>query len=215
VTEQGFASVVLDVDSTLCGIEGIDWLAKRRGAELGASVAALTDRAMRGELPLDSLYGERLALVQPTRDEIDALGAAYVEALAPGAARAVHRLRETKRRVVLVSGGIREAILPVAATLGLSAEDVRAVSLRFAADGSYTGFEDSPLTTDTGKRTIVEAMRLPRPILAVGDGNTDLAMRPAVDLFAAFVLFIRREPVVAGADRTLDSFDHLLELALA
>ena len=34
----GFASVILDVDSTLCGIEGIDWLAERRGIEASACV---------------------------------------------------------------------------------------------------------------------------------------------------------------------------------
>lgn len=216
MTERDYASVVLDVDSTLCGIEGIDWLATLRGSELGSKVAELTDRAMRGELPLGSLYGERLELVRPTREEIDALGAAYVGALAPGASRAVRRLREAGRRVVLVSGGIREAILPVAAALGISAEDVHAVSLRFAGDGAYLGHDtQSPLTTDSGKRTIVEALHLPRRVLAVGDGNTDLAMRSVVDTFAAFTGYVSRPGVVAGADLALDSFEHLLELALA
>ena len=41
VSAAGFASVVLDVDSTLCGVEGIDWLAARRGAEAGALIAKL------------------------------------------------------------------------------------------------------------------------------------------------------------------------------
>jgi phosphoserine phosphatase len=65
--ERGFASVILDVDSTLTGIEGIDWLAEHRGADLGARVTELTDRAMRGEIALDAVYGERLALVRPSR----------------------------------------------------------------------------------------------------------------------------------------------------
>ena len=47
MTEMRFASVVLDVDSTLCGIEGIDFLAARRGPDVGERIAELTDRAMR------------------------------------------------------------------------------------------------------------------------------------------------------------------------
>ena len=97
----GFASVILDVDSTLCGIEGIDWLAERCGSEIGKQVTALTDRAMRGEIPLDAVYGERLALVQPGRDAIAALADAYTDALAPSAAYAILRLRAAGRRVVL------------------------------------------------------------------------------------------------------------------
>src|SRR5205085_3697398 len=60
VTVTRFASVVLDVDSTLCGIEGIDVLAMRRGPEVGRRIAEITDRAMRGEIALERVYGERL-----------------------------------------------------------------------------------------------------------------------------------------------------------
>jgi phosphoserine phosphatase len=62
-----FASVVIDVDSTLSGIEGIDWLAALRGPEMAAKISALTDRAMRGEITLDAVYGERLKMIAPTR----------------------------------------------------------------------------------------------------------------------------------------------------
>ena len=85
LTATGFASVVLDVDSTLCGIEGIDWLAARRGPEAGVRIAELTDRAMNGELALDAVYGERLGVVRPSREDLAALAAAYERALAPGA----------------------------------------------------------------------------------------------------------------------------------
>jgi phosphoserine phosphatase len=43
-----FASVFLDVDSTLCGVEGIDFLAQRRGPDVAARVTEATERAMRG-----------------------------------------------------------------------------------------------------------------------------------------------------------------------
>ena len=216
VSVPGFASVVLDVDSTLCGIEGIDWLASRRGPEAGVQIADLTDRAMNGELALDAVYGERLGVVRPTRADLEALAAAYERALAPGAAAAIARMRGAGRRIVLVSGGIRNAILPVARRLGIDETDVHAVNVLVSDDGAYETYDaHSPMTTAEGKRSVVAALALPRRLVAVGDGATDLAIRPVADAFFAFTGFVRRDPVVAGADAVVDSFDQLVELVLA
>jgi len=210
-----FASVILDVDSTLCGLEGIDWLAERRGADVGKKVTLLTDRAMRGEIPLESVYAERLALVRPGVDDIRALTTAYIAALASGAEWTIGRLQDQGCRVVLMSGGLREAILPVASLVGIPSRDVHAVSVMLTAADTYAGFETaSPLATAEGKRAVAARLGLPKPVLAVGDGATDLAMRPAVDAFAAYVGFVRRERVVSDADYVVDSFDQLLHLIL-
>jgi phosphoserine phosphatase len=171
---------------------------------------------MRGRIPLDSVYGERLALVLPTRDEIAMLANVYASALAPGAARAVRRMRDAGRQVVLVSGGLRDAILPVADRLGIAHSNVHAVGARFTERGDYEGHDEaSPLATATGKRTVVESLALPPRVLAVGDGATDLAIRPVVDAFAAFTGFVRRDAVVDDADFVVESFDQLLDLVLA
>lgn len=216
MSAAGFASVVLDVDSTLCGVEGIDWLAARRGAEAGALIAELTDRAMNGELALDAVYGERLGVVRPSRDDLDALAAEYERSLAPGAAAAIARMRSAGRRIVLVSGGIRNAILPVARRLGIADDDVHAVGVQLSAAGEYERYDvRSPMTTSEGKRSVVESLALPRRLLAVGDGATDLAIRPVADAFAAFTGFVRRDTIVAQADSVLDTFDQLAELVLA
>lgn len=212
----GFASVVIDVDSTLCGIEGIDWLSELRGPDIGKAVADLTEKAMRGEITLDSVYGARLNLVRPSVKELASLATAYQTNLAPGAMDAVTKLRDAGRRVVLVSGGVREAILPVARHLGIASRDVHAVSLRSDEVGNYAGFDErSPLATANGKAQVVRSLNLPRRVLAVGDGATDLAIRPVVDSFAAFTGYVRRAPVVAGADVSIDSFAQLVELVLA
>jgi len=212
---SNFASVVLDVDSTLSAIEGIDWLAARRGAEVSASVADLTDRAMRGAVALDAVFGTRLAMVRPSRKEVAALTAAYVAAVAPGAADAVRAMRGAGVRVVVVSGGLREAVAPFAATLGVPDADVHAVPVRFDAAGEFAGYDEaSPMATATGKRTLVESLALPAPALAVGDGATDLAIRPVVAAFAAFTGFVKRDAVVSAADYLVPDFAHLQELVL-
>ena len=210
-----FNSVVLDVDSTLSGIEGIDWLAARRGPELARRVTEMTDRAMDGSIPLDAVYGERLALIRPTRAEIDALGAAYMAAVAPDAREVIGRLQRAGVQVVLVSGGLREAILPLARHLGVAEDRLHAVGMRFDEDGEYAGFDHgSPLATQGGKPVVVARLALPAPVLAVGDGSTDVAMRSAAAAFAAYTGFVRRDAVVDKADHVIDSFARLEALVL-
>jgi phosphoserine phosphatase len=210
---RAFASVVLDVDSTVSGIEGIDWLAERRGPAVAAEIARLTDEAMRGIIPLESVYGARLSAIQPTRDDVDELSREYIARIAEGSAAAIAKLQDAGVRVVLVSGGLRQAIQPLSAHVGVG--ELEAVDIHFDADGAYASFdESSTLTTSIGKAAVVTGLQLPRPILAVGDGSTDLAMKPVVDRFAAFTGFVARPGVVAGADLTLSSFDQLLSLVL-
>ena len=209
-----FRTLILDVDSTVSGIEGIDWLARRRGAAMERRIAAMTDDAMRGHTPLERIYGARLEAIEPTRDDIGALAEAYAQSIAPGCADVVARLRSAGVRVVLISGGLHPAILLLARALGI-VDDLHAVDIRFTDDGTYVGFDAaSPLTTSDGKRTVVERLGAARPIVAVGDGSTDLAMKPAVDKFAAFVGFVRREAVVAGADTVVSSFAEVERIVL-
>jgi phosphoserine phosphatase len=212
----GFASVIVDVDSTLCAIEGIDWLALRCGPAVGRAVADLTDQAMRGEIALDTVYGARLALVRPSVADVTALADAYVASVAPGAADAIGRLRAAGRRVVLVSGGLLDAIIPVARLVGIPAADVHAVAIRRDDAGRFLSYDDaSPLTRATGKADVARSLALPSRVLAVGDGATDAAMRGAVDAFAAFTGFVSRATVVAAADAVVSSFASLTELVLA
>ena len=209
----GFRTIVLDVDSTLCGIEGIDWLAARRGKAIAEQVAEQTDRAMRGELPLERVYAARLAAVMPGVADVEELSRAYLESVAPGARSTISKWREAGVRAVLVSGGIRNAILPLAAHLGVDDSEVHAVDIVHDASGDYADFDrSSPLSVATGKRDTVAALNLERPVLAVGDGSTDLVMREVVDCFVAFTGFATRTAVVDQADYVAASFDELSDI---
>jgi phosphoserine phosphatase len=209
-----FATVVLDVDSTISGIEGIDWIAERRGTDVARRIAALTDQAMRGEIPLEQVYGARLAHIQPSAEDLDALSRAYIETVAPDCASTVEQMRHAGIRVVLVSGGLRNAILPLADHLGLAPSALHAVDVHLEASGAYAGFDEtSPLSTSDGKRVVIASLSASHPILMVGDGVTDLAARSAVDCFAAFTGFVRRESVVRAADKVLASFSELAAFA--
>jgi phosphoserine phosphatase len=168
------------------------------------------------------VYGERMARVRPGRDDLAALATAYRDALAPGAESAVARLRAAGVYVAIVSGGLRQAIVPVARMLGLTLVDVHAVDVVTDGGGQYVGYDaGSPLGTQAGKHAVVREVLAARgaaahPALAVGDGSTDVSMRGdgACAAFAAYTGFTRRDAVVARADHVLADFDALVALVL-
>jgi phosphoserine phosphatase len=210
-----FASVVLDVDSTLAGVEGIDWLASLRGPAMEARSAELTDKAMRGLIPLEAIYAERVNAVKPTRREIDELARHYIERMAPRARETLAELREAGVGITIASGGFEQAIIPLAAAVGIDAANVHAVRLYFNEQGGYAGFDESSLLArQYGKRETVRGLGLEGPVLAVGDGVTDSEIATVVDGFAVFTGFVRRESVIAQAEYVLESFDQLRELVI-
>ena len=209
MTDLKYRALVLDVDSTVSGIEGIDWLAARRGPDVARRVLELTRRAMEGDaqVALEDVYASRLSEIRPRREDVDALSHAYLDHMAAGATESIARIRRAGVRVTLVSGGLRPALLRLASHLGLAESDLHAVSVEFDAAGAYVGYDrKSPLTHADGKARVVSELGLPRPIVAVGDGATDLAMREVVDSFVAFTGFVSRPRVVARAEATAASF---------
>jgi phosphoserine phosphatase len=215
-----FRSLVLDVDSTLSAIEGIDWLAERRMEPVREVVEQITAGAMRGEIALGAVYSQRLELIMPTRTDIDELARAYVSRIEKGAPESLALLTRRGVRIILVTAGIRDAILPLACELGLAECDVHAVPVYFTDTGDYAGFDTaSPLTQNGGKAIVVRGLDLKRPILGVGDGITDLELKtlepPAVDAFVAYAGVVERPVVTAAADYIIHRFEQLPGIALA
>ena len=214
MADRKFGTVVFDCDSTLSTIEGIEELARDHRAE----VEALTEQAMQGSIPLEQVYGRRLELVRPTRARVQALGQRYIETLVPGAHETVAILRSAGVHVRVISGGLKPAVVILARTLGIADEAVDAVDIYFNGDGDYAGFDaQSPLAASGGKRKVVEGWSsVPRPLMLVGDGATDLEARPAVDMFVAFAGVAARTQVMAAADAVIHerSLTPVVRLAL-
>ncbi|CAN5639728.1 phosphoserine phosphatase [soil metagenome] len=207
---------MFDCDSTLCAIEGIDELAAGQRME----VAALTDAAMRGELPLEAVYARRLELIRPDRSRIEALARQYVETLVPDARDVVRALHAEGIDVRIMSGGLLPAVRATADALGIAHDRVAAVGIRFAADGTYAGFDEAaPLARSGGKRETLLRWRqdIDGAVMMVGDGATDLEARGVADLFVAYTGVIDRPEVVAEADVVIRSASlaPVLPLALA
>ena len=210
-----FASVVFDADSTLASIEGIDWLGALRGESVGLEIQQLTDRAMSGELALEQVYAARLDVIKPTRDEITALGSVYVTAVEQGAAELIAELQASGVRVEIVSGGLRDALLPLADHLGVSRDAVHAVELMHDAAGHYVSLAAAQwLSQQDGKPRVVRELALPHLSAMIGDGSTDAAVRGETDAFFAYTAVARRPNVVAAADAEARSFAELRALLI-
>ena len=202
-----FASVIFDVDSTLTSLEGIDWLATLRGDGVAREIASLTEQAMAGAIPLEDVYGRRLELIRPTRAEIAALGQAYCDAVQPGARALCAVLAAAETTVSIVSGGLRDAIMPLAGYLDIPESRVHAVSLTFDENGYYRAIDGVQLlATQRGKPALLHELAPSRPFVMVGDGATDAAVRGVADAFIAYTGVTRRPSVVAVADADAPDF---------
>jgi phosphoserine phosphatase len=202
--------VVLDVDSTLIEDEAIELLA----AEAGSldEVAAVTDRAMRGELDFAESLRSRVATLAGLPETVHATVGARIR-LTPGAARLVEGLHAAGHAVAVVSGGFHELLDPLAERLRL--DRWRANRLE-TAGGRLTGRVTGPVVDAAAKRAAVEewSAELGIPlarVVAVGDGANDLEMMAVAGLAVAFDA---KPAVRARADVCVDRRDLAQVLAL-
>ncbi len=210
---------VFDFDSTLVRIETLEALADIAlagapdAAAIRAEVAALTDQAMAGDLPFGEALRRRLALLPLTRDHVAELAARILDEGTPSVRRNLRFFRENADRVVILSGGFREIIAPLAAHLHVAPERVLCNDLIYDPQGRVTGVEAAnPLSEAGGKPAVIGALGLPGPVVMIGDGWTDAEVRLAgvADRFHAFTEIVRRERVVAAADAEAPSMDEFL-----
>jgi phosphoserine phosphatase len=173
--------ICFDCDSTLSKIEGIDELAKWAG--VGEAMARLTDAAMNGELPLEAVYAKRLETIQPDRSSIEELGDLYIQEMVDGVKEVFATLLGQGKDVHIISGGLRQAILPLANVLNLPENHIHAVDIFFKDDGSYYSFDEtSPLARSGGKHEICkQLLQGKQSLVLIGDGKTDMeAKQPGV-----------------------------------
>lgn len=197
-----YGTLVFDCDSTLSSIEGVDELCDLTGTPR-AEIEAMTNRAMEGAVPLESVYRARLERLAPDRAALEALGRRYVEHALPHARELMDALTELGKRVFVVSGGLRQPVCALARHLGLADEQVHAVEVFLSRSGAWSGWDElSPLSRSGGKLEVLRQIaRVDRGggVAFVGDGMTDLEAAPAARRFVAFAGVAERAGVVARA----------------
>ena len=197
---MSFDIVCFDCDSTLSKIEGIDELGRRSG--LFDELVALTNAAMNGDLALEQVYGKRLDLIKPDKAQMDELAELYISEMVEGVEEVFSTLLDQGKQVHIISGGIRQAILPLAEKLGLPSDHVHAVDVVFNKDGTYNDFDQqSPLAKTGGKAVICKQLVNGNKSMAmIGDGKTDLEAKNAGATVIGFGGVAERQIVVEQAD---------------
>ncbi len=196
--------LVADMDSTMIGQECIDELADMAG--LKPYVAAITERAMRGEIAFEPALRERVALLKGLPlSVIDEVLASRIR-LTAGGQELVRTMRAHGGYAALVSGGFTLFTGPVAALIGF--DENRANELEHA-DGVLSGTVTEPILGQEAKLSalmdLARRLKLERhETLAIGDGANDLSMIRAAGLGVAF----RAKPKVAAeADARINHTD--------
>jgi phosphoserine phosphatase len=203
--------ILFDCDSTLSAIEGIDELARVRGPQVFAEVEAMTNAAMEGKIAVEEVFARRLAIIQPRREDAAAVGRQYIERVEPTARATIAQLQAAGWTPMILSGGFRQIIEPLAAHLGVAR--VEAVDLYFNAAGQYRGFDEAfPTTRSGGKPERIVQLKSEfsavRTVM-VGDGVSDLESKQVVDLFVGFGRYVERPKVKAGAHAFIHSLSEL------
>jgi len=216
LARRGRRLVVMDVDSTLIQDEVIELLAAHAGRL--PEVAAVTERAMRGELDFAQSLHERVACLAGLPETVlgDVRDAVR---LTPGARTLCRTLLRLGYTLAVVSGGFLEVVGPLAAELGIQHAHANRLEVR---DGVLTGRVLGAVVDRAAKAQALrrfaaaEGLPLSRTV-AVGDGANDLDMLAVAGLGVAF----NAKPVVrAQADTSvsvpyLDSVLYLLGIPRA
>ncbi len=176
-----------DMDSTMIGQECIDELADFAG--LKPKIAAITERAMRGEIQFEPALRERVALLK-------GLPAALIDEiieerirLTPGARTLVSTLRKNGAHTCLVTGGFTLFAQKIGKMIGF--DEMRANRLKLDPDGHLSGLVEEPIFGRDAKRATLVELRerlgLRRDdTMATGDGANDLDMIAEAGLGVAF-----------------------------
>ena len=191
--ERGFGALVSDMDSTLIVGESLDELAEALG--VGAEVAAITAKSMRGDLDFAQALDRRFQLITGVHRNAFVDLAQSTE-LSEGAKTCIDVLRRHDVHCTLATGGFDLVAQVIIDRLGM--HDFIANTLAFDTQGYFEGRLAGAVLDANAKLRVLEARQkasMGKPCLSMGDGANDLAMIEAAEVGIAY----RAKPVVRAA----------------
>lgn len=210
---------IIDFDSTITKVEGLDQLAaialahSSDGTKVVQQIKELTDAGMNGELSLSESLSKRMSLLNANKKHVDALVEFLLENISESFERNKKFLQEYADQILVVSSGFKDFIIPVVSYLGLKAENVYANTFIYDDHGDIIGVDNSNVLSQTGgKIELVKSLNLDAHVSVIGDGFTDYEIKQhgLADRFYAFVENVERQKVVDVADFTIKSLDEFL-----
>ncbi len=207
--------LMCDMDMTMVAAETLDEVAVQLG--MGEEIAAITTRAMHGEIDFDNALRERIEMLAGQPEQVFHDVASQLQ-LNPGAGELLAAAKLAGVHCVLISGGFAQVAEPIAERLGF--DEVYCNHLD-VANGLLTGTVQDPIVNADYKCSVLQRVAKSRghslaACCAIGDGANDLPMLRAAGLGIAY----RAKPILHAAsachiDYTdLDSAIHFMRLSI-
>lgn len=215
-------NIVFDFDSTLLTIESLDFIISNvSGGKFDRQIEEITNQGMNGEIDLKTSIQRRLNICQISKNAILEISQTMPNFLTDGIAQVIERLHTSGHKVFIVSGGLIDAILPVAKRLNIPRENCMANGIFFNNDGTFAGLNlEIPLLYKNGKSNALQKLGiLNNQTVMIGDGFTDLEVHinnPQVK-FIGFGVNIVREVVKNRSmyfAKTMQEFTNILNQML-
>jgi D-3-phosphoglycerate dehydrogenase / 2-oxoglutarate reductase len=214
------ADIAFDFDSTVISKETLDELIRlslqretaAKRAEVMARIETITTKGMNGDITLQESLQQRLSASHITQQHVDQFSAEVIGCITPGLSEVISSLQLYRHRIFIVSGGFTECISPVAKLWHLPDTQYFGNSFLYNELGVVTGIDThNPLTTNTGKSTVLAQRKNPQRLVMVGDGSTDLEAYTSgvAQEFIALAAHQARPKVLTAAPHICFSTDEL------
>jgi D-3-phosphoglycerate dehydrogenase len=212
--------LILDFDSTVAKVEGLDELAKKalesdpEREQKVKKIQEITNLGMEGVITFPESLGRRIKLISTDKSVISGVSEFILNNLSESVKRNIEFFKNNADKIYIISGGFVDLIVPSAEKLGISRDHILANEFVFDENDCVCGVDESNfMSQEGGKIKQINALGLQSAVM-VGDGWTDCQTKECdcIEKFIAFTENVKRDKVVEHADSAAKSFDEVIEI---
>ena len=213
--------IIIDFDSTFITEESLDELAKYKLRDQPDSqtmlnkIKSLTNAGMNGDIPFKQSLDERMEVLNLNRSDINSVSKILSECVTPSFTKNKSFFIENNNKIIILSGGFKELIVPIVDDFGISSSNVFANDFIYNSSEQITGInQDNIMSKNGGKVKQSKLLSIHGTVHVIGDGYTDYEIKldgPATHFFA-FTENVERKNICKLADLTLSNFDDYINI---
>ena len=213
--------IIIDFDSTFITEESLDELAKYKLRDQPDSqtilnkIKSLTNAGMIGDIPFKQSLDERMEVLNLNRSDINSVSKILSECVTPSFTKNKSFFIENNNKIIILSGGFKELIVPIVDDFGISSSNVFANDFIYNSSEQITGInQDNIMSKNGGKVKQSKLLSIHGTVHVIGDGYTDYEIKldgPATHFFA-FTENVERKNICELADLTLSNFDDYINI---
>ena len=213
--------IIIDFDSTFITEESLDELAKYKLRDQPDSqtmlnkIKSLTNAGMNGDIPFKQSLDERMEVLNLNRSDINSVSKILSECVTPSFTKNKSFFIENNNKIIILSGGFKELIVPIVDDFGILSSNVFANDFIYNSSEHITGInQDNIMSKNGGKVKQSKLLSIHGTVHVIGDGYTDYEIKldgPATHFFA-FTENVERKNICELADLTLSNFDDYINI---